>query len=299
MKIINSPHSTPINQVTTEKIDKNVEKASERQETLTTSATAMQEKMKAMFARVGIKPVMAMHDIKNRKSVIERRRDILASNKITNLQKILNVALATAVTESETEALDPDWFFAFTSLAENIYSPAMQELWGRIFAAELTKPGSFSLRSLETLKALTQRDARLFTRAVALASLRAGDPVPRILVGYHQRRGISTMLRKVHPHQLNLSAYGLSYPDLLALDDMKLIYASEIESGELLPGNTVKWRCGSSSFSITASRKGVALVYYKFTAVGAELARLISRQEQPHYLSAVKQLLMPHFTITE
>ncbi len=297
MKIINSPHSTPINQITTEKIDKNIEKASEREETIASSATAAQEKMKAMFSRVGIKPAMSMHDSKNRKSVVERRRDILASNKIVNLQKVLNVALSTVVTEAEAEALDPDWFFAFTNLAENIYSPAMQELWGRIFAAEVAKPGSFTLRSLETLKALTQRDARLFTRAVSLASIRSGDPVPRILVGYHQRRGIGTLLRKVHPHQLNLSAYGLSYPDLLALDDMKLLYASEIESGELLPGNTVKWRCGSNSFSITASRKGVALVYYKFTAVGAELARLISKQEQTHYLSAVKQLLMPHFII--
>ncbi|NMH61470.1 TIGR03899 family protein [Alteromonas ponticola] len=297
MKIISSPNSSPLNQVTTEKIDKPVEKASKREESVIAPANTVQDKMKAMFVKVGIKPAMTMHDYKSRKSVVDRRRDILASNKIANLQSILNFALATSVTESDTDTLDPDWFFAFTSLAENIYSQAMQELWGRIFAAEVVKPGSFSLRSLETLKALTQRDARLFTRAVSMASLRAGDPVPRILVGYHQRRGLSTLLRKVHPHQLNLSAHGLSYPDLLALNDMKLLYASEIESGELQPGNTVQWRCGSSSFTITANRKGVALVYYKFTAVGAELAKLITRQDQPHYLAAVKQILMPFFTI--
>ncbi|MCW8109618.1 TIGR03899 family protein [Alteromonas ponticola] len=297
MKIISSPQTSALNQVTTEKIDNSVEKASKQEESIVSSTNSVHAKMTSMFAKVGIKPALVMHDIKSRKSVVERRRDILASNKIANLQSILNVALTTSVTESEQEDLDPDWFFAFTNLAENIYSPTMQELWGRIFAAEVAKPGSFSLRSLETLKVLTQRDARLFTRAVSIASKRAGDPVPRILVGYHQRRGLSTLLRKVYPHQLNLSAHGLSYPDLLALDDMKLIYASEIESGELHPHNTVQWRCGASSFSITAKRKGVALVYYKFTAVGAELSKLIARQEQTHYLAAVKHLLTPFFTI--
>ncbi|MCW8092697.1 TIGR03899 family protein [Alteromonas sp. ASW11-130] len=298
MKIISSPHSSPINQVTTEKIDKNVEKASKQQDSVVSSSNGVRDKMRGMFAKVGIMPGMAMHDAKNRKIVVDRRRDIIASNKIANLQSILDVALTTSVPEFESETLDPDWFFAFTHLAENIYSSTMQELWGRIFAAEMAKPGSFSLRSLETLKALTQRDARLFSRAVSIASIRSGDPVPRILVGYHQRRGLSTLLRKVHPHQLNLSTYGLSYPDLLALDDMKLVYATEIESGELLPGKPVRWRCGTHSFSLTANRKGVALVYYKFTAVGAELATLITRQEPSHYLSAIKQLLKPHFTVT-
>ena len=216
-----------------------------------------------------------------------------------NLQAVLNIALNVAITESQSDSLDPDWFFAFSSMAEEIYSQPMQELWGRIFAVEVSKPGSFSLRSLQLLKSLTHRDAQIFSKAVSMACRRQHDNVPRILVGYHKRRGVLSFLGPSAPQQINLAKMGLSYPDLLALQDMKLLYASEIESGEYEQGQQIFWRCGNESFTLEANRSGVALVYYKFTAVGSELAKLVSRKENSAYLPALKERLSNVFIVTE
>ncbi len=254
--------------------------------------------MVSLFARVGITTTMSTHDASQRRHILERRRQIREMQKINNLQAILTIALNVSVSDTEADNVDPDWFFTFCNLAENIYSPAMQELWGKIFAVEVSHPGSFSRRSLLTLESLTHRDAVIFSRAVSIASRRAGDTVPRILVGYQVRKGLLSFIRRPIPQQLNISSFGLSYPDLLALQDMKLIYASEIESGEFAEGHLTHWRCGSENMKLTTRRTGVALVYFKFTAVGAELFRLVSKQDNPAYLAALKNTLSNVFEIT-
>lgn len=257
----------------------------------------IQHQIQSWFAKAGITANMAMSDAKGRHQAIERRRQIQASNKINNLQSILSMAMSVSVQDSATDNLDPDWFFTFIEMAENVYSPTMQELWGKIFAVEVSRPGSFSIRTLETLKVLTQKDAKLFTKAASLASRRQTDAIPKILVGYHQRKGFFSLLRPVGFTQLNLSKYGLSYPDLLALIDMKLIYASEIESAELDPSKRSLWKCGSATFNLAPRRQGIALVYYKFTSVGAELFRLSSKSTPSDYIEGLKQILSPAFQV--
>ncbi|MEI8649773.1 DUF2806 domain-containing protein [Paraglaciecola sp. Hal342] len=81
--------------------------------------------------------------------------------------------------DGKNERLDPDWFYNFVNMAEEIHSPAMQELWGKIFAVETNRPGSFSLRTLLILKQLTHKDAQTFRRAVSLSSRRKGDTTPK------------------------------------------------------------------------------------------------------------------------
>lgn len=269
----------------------------ENDTTKSASVSAAKQKMISLFARVGISPTFSAHDNVQRNRAIERRRQIKELQKIANLQAILNIAVNVSVSDTQAESIDPDWFYAFCSMAENIYSDPMQELWGKIFAVEVSQPGSFSRRSLQTLESLTHRDAVVFSKAVSMASRRAGDTVPRILVGYHVRKGLLSILKKPAPQQLNIASFGLSYPDLLALQDMKLIYASEIESGEYIQGHQSQWRCGHNSFSLTTRRAGVALVYYKFTSVGAELSRLVGRKENADYLGGIKAVLNSAFVI--
>ena len=78
---------------------------------------------------------------------------------------------------------------------------------------------------------------------------------------------------------------------------MKLIFASEIESGELPVSEGIKWRCGNDTFTVTPSGQGLAFVYYKFTSTGAELARLITRHNASAYVDALKQRLSQAFII--
>ena len=259
---------------------------------------ASRQRMLSWFARVGISPSMMSPDPKKQKHALERRKQILETQKASNLQAVLNIALNVTINEQTNDNLDPDWFFAFSTMAEEIYSPPMQELWGKIFAVEVARPGSFSLRTLQLLKTLTHRDAQVFNKAVNVASRRNNDAVPRILVGYHKRKGLLSLLRRPVPEQINLANVGLSYPDLLSLQEMKLIYTSEIESAEYDEGQQVTWRCVNENILLTSKTSGVALVYYKFTSVGSELYKLVTKSPNEAYLTSIKSVLGEVFNVS-
>ena len=263
-----------------------------------TPTDASRQRMLTWFARVGISPSMLSPDPKKQKHALERRKQILETQKASNLQAVLNIALNVSINEQTNDNLDPDWFFAFSTMAEEIYSPPMQELWGKIFAVEVARPGSFSLRTLQLLKTLTHRDAKVFNKAVNIASRKSNDTVPRILVGYHKRKGLLSFLKKPIPEQINLASVGLSYPDILSLQEMKLIYASEIESAEYSEGQQVTWRCVNENITLTCKAPGVALVYYKFTSVGSELYKLVTKSTNETYLQEIKQVLSEVFNIS-
>ncbi|MDC0603151.1 TIGR03899 family protein, partial [Aliiglaciecola sp.] len=183
----------------------------------------------------------------------------------------------------------------FIDMAENIHSPAMQELWGKIYAVEIGTPGSFSLKTLKTLKNLTHKDAKLLKTAVSLASRRKGEHGLKIMVGYHIKPSLLSLLRLPQLHQVNIAAYGLAYPDLLALMDLGLIYSSEIESSELDTSSRVEYRIGTDVYYLAPKKRGLSLTYYKLTSTGVELARLINSRAKERYLEELLTVFKPDF----
>lgn len=228
---------------------------------------------------------------------IERKNELLAQRKLKNLENILGKALDFCLDEGKEEDLDPDWFFSFLKMAEEIYSPAMQELWGKIFAVETARPSSFSLKTLGILKQLTQKDALIFRHAVNLTSRRKGESTPKLLIGYYQKSSLWNFFSSHKEQQLNLATYGLSYPDILSLMDLGLIHNSEIESGELSTSLATEWRCSGQTINLTAQRSGTTLVYYKFTTSGAELCKLVTRKGQDIYVKSLKTTLSNAFEL--
>ncbi|MBO1254478.1 TIGR03899 family protein [Alteromonas sp. 5E99-2] len=265
--------------------------------TATKSSDKIAQKINRWFAPIGLSSNAEYVDY-NAKSVAARRhQDIRKVKRIENLNTIMSLATNVAVADVSEENIDPDWFYAFIDLAENIYTPEMQEVWGKILAVEVSRPGSFSLRSLETLRKLTQRDALLFAKACKLASRKSGDTVPQIISHYHQRKTLSTLFFNTKSKPINLGHFGLSYPSLLTLIDLGLIMPSEIESAELPLDQSIQFKCGESKLDIEAKKHGVVLVYYKFSTVGSELFLLSRRQENKDYVNALVQALSMVFKI--
>jgi uncharacterized repeat protein (TIGR03899 family) len=228
---------------------------------------------------------------------IRRKKEVLAQRKLKNLENILERALDFCLDDGKEEDLDPDWFFSFVKMAEEIFSPAMQELWGKIFAVETARPGSFSLRTLGTLKQLTQKDAQIFRHAVNLTSRRKGESTPKLMFGYYQKTSLWSFFSSHKEHRLNFAEFGLGYPDILSLMDLGLIHQSEIESGELPIGISVEWRCSGQILNLTAKRAGTTLVYYKFTTTGAELCKLVARKRQDNYVKSLRTTIDNAFNI--
>lgn len=49
----------------------------------------------------------------------------------------------------EKPALDPDWLNVFAAYAEKASGDSLREMWGRVLAGEIRKPGAVSLRTLQ------------------------------------------------------------------------------------------------------------------------------------------------------
>lgn len=262
------------------------------------NADSMRNKMAQWFAKAGIMPVSGLTLETDTNARVARHQHVKAQRKLNNLERILGLAMDFSLEQGKAENLDADWFFSFIDMAEEINSPGMQELWGKIFAVEISRPGTFSLRTLQTLKKLTQKDAQVFKIAVNLASRKKGEYSPKLIFGYHQKPGVLSLFGLIKDHHLSLAEYGLAYPDLLSLMDLNLIYSSEIESGELKTDARSQWRVGNQIVHLSPLRRGLTLNYYKFTATGAELFKLVSGQPNIQYLEALKTTLSSGFEVT-
>lgn len=249
------------------------------------------------FSLIGINNSYSINKNLTLDEKVTRKQKLAEHRKVTNLESILNKAIDFCLDDSKSEEIDPDWFFNFIKMAEDIHSQPMQKLWGQIFAVESNKPGSFSLKTLNILKNLTQKDALIFRHAVNLASRSKGDAHPKLILGYYRKKSILSFFSPHTEHQLNLAQFGLSYPKLLTLMDLGLIHQSEIESGELPVQEKEEWRVSGHSISFSAKYSGVTWVYFKFTSTGAELSKLVNSQRQEHYLTALKDSLSHVFTI--
>lgn len=256
------------------------------------------QKISRWFTQVGLSPNAEYVDYKAKSVAARRHEDIRKVKRAENLSKIMHIAFHVSVPENASEDIDADWFYAFIDLAENIYTPTMQEVWGKILAVEINRPGSFSLRSLEILKQLTQRDAKLFSAACRLASVKSGDLAPRLITHFNQRKSLFDFFIGSAMRPINLANYGLSYPALLSLIELGLLMPSEIESAEVPLKQSIAIRCGESAFEISPKKSGLALVYYKFSNVGAELFLLSKKKENAEYVAMLKRTLSVGFDIT-
>lgn len=98
-------------------------------------------------------------DIRYRAS---RRREAQELRRQENIDLILAKAASVLPSKVSSEPVDEDWVHSFFNACQDIGNEEMQLLWARILAGEVAKPGSFSLKSIETVRLLRQSDAAAF-----------------------------------------------------------------------------------------------------------------------------------------
>ncbi|MEA3379817.1 MAG: hypothetical protein U9Q87_02960 [Pseudomonadota bacterium] len=93
----------------------------------TVKADASRQRMLSWFARVGISPSLMSSDPKKQKHALERRKQILETQKASNLQAVLNIALNVTINQGNrillpknklcSEFIGPASHFEFASHA--------------------------------------------------------------------------------------------------------------------------------------------------------------------------------------
>lgn len=86
------------------------------------------------------------------------------TTKQTSIENIIELTEQMLIDTPEVsdEPVDKRWAMRFFDSAAEINDEETQKLWAKILAGEIKKKGSFSLRTLEAMKNLSQEEAALF-----------------------------------------------------------------------------------------------------------------------------------------
>lgn len=97
----------------------------------------------------------------------------------------------TEATSPSSGKLDEDWLNVFERYAEDASTERMQNLWGRVLAGEIRKPGRYSMRTLRFLSEFSQADGLTFAEFCTSAF---GDAAPAILVKPDNKEDIRDLI---------------------------------------------------------------------------------------------------------
>ena len=97
-----------------------------------------------------------------------RKREARRQNNIETITVKALEALPPPDKVSEAP-VNEDWTTRFFEESQDISDDEMQQIWARILAGEITRPGSFAPRTLRAVRDLTKGDAELFAKLSDLA----------------------------------------------------------------------------------------------------------------------------------
>lgn len=133
-----------------------------------------------------------------------------------NLENVIEIASADLLLENEVvdETVDDDWITRLFNIAKDVSSTEMQYVWGKILAGEIKRPGSFSLRTLNAIRNLSQKEAKIFQKILPLIIEGDGD---------YFITSKSSIYNK----------YDVTYDDIMLLDECGLIVSDGMISSTI------------------------------------------------------------------
>ena len=202
-------------------------------------------------------------------------------HKQKNLEAVIGAAVKALPEEAEDKPVDNDWVTRFFNLAGEISNEKMQGVWGKVLAGETAAPGQYSLRTLDVLKNLSQKEAEAFQRACHLAFSE------KTISKGMEARILTSSPGRVFPE------YGLSYDDVLFLKSAGLLHDSD-QLSVVYDGPNKNIILNNNGIVIRASHPGeTKFTFYQFlfTRAGTELLSLIEAHPNFEYLRMVPQFI--------
>lgn len=228
----------------------------------------------------------------------DRRERLSLLRKQQNLENIIKKSVAYCSKTEITDRADQDWFNKFLALAEDVSNRTMQDLWAKILAGEVSKPGSFSLKSLKAFQLMSINEAKLLAKACSLAVKDSSKNNIRIISGCYQTPSLFNFFNKNRERKISLNQFGLSYTELLTLADNNLLFIQQTETSPLNKKEELRFNYNGQGIQLTALKNQSIVNFYKFTPIGTELANLIGDNSSKEYLGTLKENLSQHFRVT-
>lgn len=199
-----------------------------------------------------------------------------------NLEAVANAAATHLPTDVSTDPVDDDWKARFFAVAEDVSNADMQDLWGKVLAGEVARPGSFSLRALEVLRNISQPEAVIFQRMCNLISDR--NSILKIDLDNMDGMGLT------YDEILKLRGAGL----LAAGDNLNVAFAMPLGEKSILVSH-----CNGLLLIETTAQPVEKIMFNAFslTSVGVELSDLIQPVPNMSYLTKFADAMRPKCTL--
>ena len=205
---------------------------------------------------------------------VKRTQSRLAYQELTkqnNIEAVVNQSYQ--ILEGEplvpNEPVDQGWLLRFMDSVEDISDSDLQRLWAKILSGEIKQPKSYSLRTLETLRNISNDEAKLFEQ----------------LCDYIIVSGDKCFLPRYEALQ---NTYNISYGNLLRLSECGLINTDAMIVLNINIENGRRHIANNDKIVIVAEterdQQKLSIAQYPLTAVGIEIFKLFGHNVSDSYI---------------
>ncbi|MEZ4357841.1 MAG: DUF2806 domain-containing protein [Eubacteriales bacterium] len=209
-------------------------------------------------------------DASDTDSIFSRMKDRVQFQEIKkqiNIENVISEAYLKIKEEEQVsnDKVDEDWITRFFNYAGEVSNNEMQIIWGSILSGEIKQPGSFSLRTLEILRSISQKEAKIFHKVSAYA-------IKNLSQKYHY----------IYKDDDLLSKFGINFLDIVALADIGLLSRDLVLSLDCKNKPTMFAKYNNWFIFLESNiDKTVSFSICKYTTVGEELLTI----NNPHIKS--------------
>jgi len=205
------------------------------------------------------------------KSIVDK-----SIKEIINVNEILEktAKLLDTTEEISKEKVDTDWAARYFNTVKDISNEEMKIIWSKLLADEITRPGTISLRTIDLLRNLSSREARLFQ---SIVSCSASIPGTMFILGDDNLR----------------SSFGLGQNDISLMQELNLLHSEGLYWNLQTIGNGMNLMQFDDKLAVVIETTDVkkSLSIYKFTNIGKELSKLVERENIERYLKDIALLI--------
>ena len=187
------------------------------------------------------------------------------------IEKVIKIAenelLATEDVEDRDAEVDEDWLIRFFNSVQDIGNERMQLLWGKVLAGEIKKPGTYSLRCIDTMTKMTQEEAQVF------------EELSSFMIEYHGTWAI------LNDEEIN-EKHAIDYRKILMLDECGIIDSNGMMSITITVQENSDFRLiyGMKLLRFPAQEEiKLTVPIYKLTRIGHELLNVLTPKINQDY----------------
>lgn len=178
---------------------------------------------------------------------------------------------------------DFDWFLRFFDAAGNISNEKMKDYYAKVLSGEIERPGTFSLRALDTLYNMSRSEMQVFS-----------DLSNIVLDGAMFFSSLGDIGQEIN------EKYGFNNDTLRLLEECGILNGLKMQNAlELLPTEAGGYENkGNLLLLQSTAEKSIELIYvaYCLTKVGIELLPIVYQDSSSDYLCELGSAIKKKYT---